>query len=212
MQCLRNENGVALVTALLLTLIALAITMTLLYFVTMGAKMSGAHKQYKSSLDAGYGAATEVVPKDVLNQLVINFSNYSSAATATGNVTPLFASIGLQFPVTSDILKQKIMLPRADWTMSDSNKSADPKVRPDVTFKLTGFSAQPGFNIYAKIIDTIPGNSDTSGVELDAGLAVTGVGAGVAMQHLPSMYTIEVQAERETNPREKAQLSVRYAY
>ena len=66
MQTLRNENGVALVTALMLTLIALTITMALLYMVISSTKMSGAQKRYKTSREASYAAATELYPKDIL--------------------------------------------------------------------------------------------------------------------------------------------------
>jgi Flp pilus assembly pilin Flp len=213
MRYLKNENGVALVTALLLTLISLVMVMAVLYFVTQGIKVSAANKSYRSALDASYGGGGEFFPKDVLPQLVKNFNNYSSTSTATAETLKLFSSTNMQFSA-SGCLSQKMSISRVDWTACGAgNKTLDPKSSPDVTFRLKGGDLLPGFNVFAKIVDTIPGNSDPSTIDyLSSGAGVTGTSSGVSPKHLPATYRIEVQGERETNPQEKAQLSVLYAY
>jgi len=214
MRYLKNENGVALVTALLLTLISLAMIMAVLYLVTQGIKVSAANKSYRSALDASYGGGGEFFPKDVLPQLVKNFNDYSSPSTATTETLKLFPSwTNMQFS-NSGCLSQKMNSPKLEWTSCGAgNKTLDPKSSPDATFTLRGEGLLPGFRVFTKIVDTIPGNSDPSGnTGLLSGAGVTGTSSGVSPKHLPATYRIEVQGERETNPQEKAALSVLYAY
>lgn len=222
MKILRNERGVALVTSLLLTLISLGIVMTLLYMVLQGTKMSAARKTYASSLDASYGGV-EVVTKELIPYL---FANISSSTKMTA-LQSSFGSNDLAFHVTDDCIKQKLTLPIGSWTAcSDDQKSgvlASIKSAPDLSFKLSGTSGKPGFQVYSKIVDTSPGNSDpssqTSGEEewflAASGAAYNPVVAGsggVKVKHIPGVYKIEVQGEREVSSQEKATLSVLYAY
>ena len=114
---------------------------------------------------------------------------------------------------SSACLNQKLTLSPVGWTACAATAtSLDPKTGWDMSFKLQG-TAGPGFNIYAKIIDTMPGNSDTTGFELiDAGSGVTGSPSGLSPKHVPALYRIETQGESVSNAREKAALSVLYAY
>lgn len=66
----------------------------------------------------------------------------------------------------------------------------------------------------AKIVDTIPGNSDRSGaVEIEIADSVAGKDDVIRPQHVPAMYSISVQGMREEQGvREKARLSVLYAF
>lgn len=194
-----NERGVALVTALMLTLISLAIAMSLLYMVLSGTRMSAAQKRYKSSLDASHGAA-ELFTKQVIERA---FQGYSSAA-----IEAQFSAVGLELSDTA-CFQDKIGKPTALWG-SGCSSTVDPAVAPDMTAKLSGQGTD--FNVFGKIVDTIPGNSDLSGIELDSGAGVAGTGSGISPQHLPGLYTVEVQAESEANAREKARLSVLYEY
>ena len=70
MRTLSNERGVALVTALLLTLISLAIVLSALYFVTQQTQLSGASKRYKNVLDATHGGV-EVYTKEIKGALAV---------------------------------------------------------------------------------------------------------------------------------------------
>jgi len=48
MNRLNNNKGVALVTALMLTLISLTIVMALMYMITQGTTVSASYKRYKN--------------------------------------------------------------------------------------------------------------------------------------------------------------------
>ena len=200
---LNNDRGIALVTALLLTMLCLAIVMALMYMVGQGTKLSGAHKRYKNSLEASHGGV-QLVTKDIIPKL---FNSYSSS-----EIRRQFNSINLDTS-SSACLNQKLSLSPVGWTAcAAAATSLDPKTGWDMSFKLQAV-AGPGFNIYAKIIDTMPGNSDTSGFELlDAGAGVTGSASGLSPKHIPALYRIEIQGESAGNTREKAVLSALYAY
>ena len=200
MRYVRNENGIALLTALMFTLISLGIIMALLQMVLMGTKMSASQKVYRNSLEASYGGV-ELVTKEILPQL---FGDYSSNSRS---LSKNFSGIGLVF---NGVLGKKISNDTSAWSLPTNNLIPDAKVEPDITFKLAGENGN--FMVYNKVIDTVTGNSDVSGRDLDAGIGVAGVGSGIAPKHDPTLITFEVLGEREENPKEKAMLSVLYAF
>lgn len=205
MRMIRNENGVAMVTSLILTLISLAITMMLLYMVIMGTKMSASQKRYRNALQASYGGV-EVFTKEVIPKL---FEGY-----LTSELDRKIPNIGLNPIAINACMQQKLNSPVAGWTScGDDSTTANPKVSPDMSFRLNGLPTESDFTVFTKIIDTVPGNSDTSNIDyLDPGSSVVGNAGGISPQHLPSLFTIEIQGERTANPQEKAHLSVLYAY
>ncbi len=58
---MKSERGIALITTLLLGLIALVLVGTLLYVLTTGTKISGIEKRYSVALEAAKGAAEYVI-------------------------------------------------------------------------------------------------------------------------------------------------------
>jgi hypothetical protein len=204
MKLLRNQQGVALITSLLLMLISLAIVMALLYMVMQGTNMSASHKRYKTALEASHGGV-QVFTNELIPKI---FAGYSSGKLETD-----FSMINLKME-SGSCLNQKLNNATGNWggVCAANSKLVDPKTLPDITFNLSG-PADTRFKVYAKIVDTAPGNSDMSGFELlDGGAGVTGASSGVAPKHIPAVYRIEVQGEKEQNPREKAGLAVLYAY
>lgn len=201
MKHIRNERGIALVTALMLTLISLAIVLSLLYIVTQGTKVSAVHKRYKTSLEASYGGV-EVFTKEVIPMVLQGTSLSTLIMTANpSTASPCFIS--------------KLSNAPSSWgaVCGPDSRTTDPKVQPDLMLTLQGSGLQPNFTVYAKIVDTMPGNSDTSGIDmLDSGAGVAYGSSGVSPKHMPATYRIEVQGEREKNPLEKANLSILYAY
>jgi hypothetical protein len=220
MSILNNNKGIALVTALMFTLISLGITMALLYMVLQGTKMSAANKNYKTSLEASFGAV-EVITTDFLPKLFNNYTTTTAISTFAGN----YSNIDMALP-SLNCFAEKTKKPTSQWDAtlcSNDNKAASPLVSPDISMILKASNDPTGYKIFTKITDTKCGgdpsadelcsNSDVSGVDfLDSGGGVTGAGGKVTPQHKPAYYKIEVQGERASNPREKAQLSVLYAY
>lgn len=218
MKHLENEKGIALVTALMFTLICLAMIMSLMYYVLQGTKMSAAQKRYRNAVEASYGGA-EFVTKAVIPALFTNFSTgqLSLAADFGGTGT---GKIDFQIPDPA-VTKLKLLYapyPPTNWgstSATASRFSVDPKSRTDFIFTLKGQAGTSDFKVYSKIVDTVPGIGliDSSGVDyLDAGIGVSGTSSSTSTPRTPSIYTVEVQGEAAVNPREKGALTVLYAY
>jgi len=206
MKSIRNENGIALVTALMFTLICLGMVAALMQMLLLETKLSASQKAYRNSLEASYGG-TELVTREFIPRL---FTNYS---TGVGPLLTVYGDEGLGDIglVVNGSLKQKLYMATDDWV--GLSKTLDATDAPDLEFNLRGSGTGSNFKVYAKIVDTVPGNSDTTGVDyLDSGAGVAGAGSGISPKHNPVLYSLEVRGERETNAKEKALLSVLYAY
>lgn len=213
MKFLNNNSGIALVTSLMLTLISLTIVMYLLYMVTAGIKQSGASKRYKTALEASYGGV-EVVTKEIVPLMFSNLANPT---------TPLSFASFIDLKTSGNAcLQEKLTKPSVEWSVACS-KTMDPRAGFDFSMKLNSSTSEP-YIVYSKIVETEcsdkrpypDGNctgSDLSGIEyLDGGASVSGSTSGITTKPMPAIYRIEVRAERATNPQEKSNLSVLYAY
>lgn len=211
MKILRNRRGFALATALLLTLVTLAITTALLTLITAGIRMTAGQKRYRNALAAAYGGV-EITSRDVIPNIMGKVLRGESIAAFDTSYT--LVNLTLQGANPIACLQDKLSLPTDQWTSCGAN-AATPvaSVEPDFTFTLRGFNAASAFTMKVKIVDTIPGNSDPSDTELlDPGLAVAGSVPGISPSHIPALLTLEVEGTQGANPREKADLSVLYAY
>ncbi len=221
MKIMHNNKGMALVTALMLTLISLTIVMYLLYMVTAGVKQSGAGKRYKTALEASYGGV-DIMTKELVPAM---FSILSNPANS-GTLDTLFKA---NFPMLNGLqtsgnvcLQEKLTKPPEQWSVSCS-KTMDPKAGFDVSINLNSSVSDP-YIVYSKIVDSACSDkrpypdgkctgSDLSGIDyLDAGTSVSGSSSGVTTKPMPAIYRIEVRAERASNPQEKSNLSLLYAY
>ncbi len=210
-----NNKGIALVTALLFTLISLGIVMALLAIVTQGTRVSGANKAYKTATEAGYGAV-DLIARDIMPAI------FKGNFDATYKLN-LADAIGMVI-TPGTCFDQKVSSSTALWTTCTAQATtAVPTQSPDMTFNLKASNDSTGYKVFAKIIDTRCGgdtaagqpcsNSDTSGVDyLDVGGGVASASGTVTPQQRPAYFRIEVQSQRATNPREKAEMSVYYAY
>jgi len=203
MHLLKNNQGIALVTSLMLTLISLTIVMALLYVVTQGIRVSGQHKKYSTALDASYGGS-DILVKDVMPLIL---QNYSSA----GLTTAISTAFGSVVVLNSDpsCFRSKLTTVTANWPSGCSN-APNPKSSPDVTMTLQSTTGNP-FRVYSKIVDTIPGNSDTSGLQLE-GSGVAESSSLLTPQSFPYIYRMEVQGEKQTGATAQANIEVLYAY
>lgn len=200
---LGNERGIALITALMLALISLTIASAVLYLLMMQSKASGAHKRYKTSLEAAHGGV-QLITSGLIPAM------FDPAKSVT-SLEAEFASVQLDLSADS-CLRQKLDGPSSGWSACQAaSQSNDPKQMPDMAFRLPGVNG-PGYKVYAKIVDATKGNSDTSGIVLDSAAAVTGSSPGVKVKHVPALYRIETEGESIANTKEKASLTVFYSY
>lgn len=188
-----------------MVVVASLLTAGVYYFLQRGTRVSGLEKRYQTAREATLGGidvfTKEIVPAVIqggtLNGVVGGFTSITNALVQQGATTTCFNT--------------KILQPTASWGAC-GDSSTDAKRNPDVTFQLSGLTPTQYFNVYAKITDTIPGNSDTSGFSLEGqGVAESG-GGMITVQHYPYMYHVETQGERQAAPEEKARFSILYAY
>lgn len=205
MKLLKNNEGIALVTALMLTMISLTIIMAVMYIVTQSITQSGQLKKYRTALDASYGGS-EIVVKDILPVVFQNYSASPSDFSAT--VQGAFSDVGLQV-LNQNCLQSKLTKSTSVWP-ANCNNSSNPKKSPDMSFNLQAASGNP-FIVYSKIVSTVVGNSDTGGLQLE-GSGVAESSSLLTPQHFPYIYTMEVQGERQNNPTTQANIEVLYAY
>lgn len=222
MKTLKNNEGIALVTSLMFTLISLGIIMALLTIVTQGTRVSSANKKYKTAVEAGYGAV-DVVSRDIIPTIIKG--NFDNAYVASLTTSINLSIYNMEIPISgfTKCFNQKVGSSTAAWSLCTAqSKNLVPKDSPDMTFNLKATNDTVGFNVYAKITDTRCGsevagqpcsNSDSTGIDyLDAGGGVSSSTGTVTPQHRPAYFRVEVQSERAVNPNEKSQLSVLYAY
>lgn len=195
-----NNDGIALVTSLMFTLISLTMVMALMYMITASTQVSAQFKRYKTALEASYGG-TELVTKEVLPLLLQNYS--------TSQIASQFSGISFTNEASQACLQSKIENPTRRW-LSGCSSTASPKQNPDFIFKLSASSGNP-FVVFTKIVDTLQGNTDLSGLQLE-GTGVAEGSSSITPQHYPYAYRLEIQSERENNPTAQANIEVLYAY
>ncbi len=192
----KDNSGVALVTALVLTLISLGMIVAALYMLSIGTEISGLFKRYQNSLEAAKGGF-KFFTKEFLNRK-IGGESLSSIGTYGGNVS---------YGTDDATITQKLISGTPDWSCGDECKSLNVKEAYDLTV-----SFPPNFICYVKLVNTVLGNTDTSGLALE-GSGVVEAGSGIISPlHFPFMYRIEVQGERGSNPDERAIISGLYLY
>lgn len=222
MKYFNNEKGIALITALLFMMLSLGIVMTLLYMVNQSTKMTSANKRYKSALEASYGA-TELLTKDILPVI---FSTYTSGS-GLALLAARYDSVNMDISDTACLI-HKTGFSTTNWNSTiciPSTKTTLATEKPDVTFNLKASNDTTGYNVYAKIVNTRCGGDTAAGQPcsnsklpppgaemLSDGSGVAGGSGIVKPQSMPAYYRLDVQGQRASNPREKSELSVLYAY
>jgi hypothetical protein len=210
MQKSSDKKGVALVMVLTIISISTAMVAVVLYFIQKGTEISGLEKKYATAKEASLGAI-EVFTKEIIPLAIVtaNTTPGSSLTTALGNFSTI-TSATVTAVATNACFSDKLLKSTTSWATGCSSTS-DPKTLPDIRFTLSGTSAPP-FDVYTKIVDTISGNTNTSGITLEGGGAAESSGGMILTQHFPYMYRMEVQGERQQSPDERASFEVVYAY
>jgi hypothetical protein len=221
MKLLKNEKGIALIMVLVLSVVILAIIAGLVYMITSGTQISGMQKRYKTALEAGVGGV------DITYQ-IIGLRGEITSINSFKNSMPSFLNLDIVTPNTcitrnitdcTDIgsytgIAAKSNLPTMCWSGCDFSQTIDPLNNPtsyDISLELPGILTTPTYNVYAKIVDTVLGNSGGDEGLLKSGVVSANAGE-VTVMSIPYLYTIEVDAENAANPSERAKLSILYQY
>src|SRR5512146_224806 len=185
MKILRNEKGFALAFVLILAIIALGMTLAMLFMVSRGSYVSGQEKRYRTALEASRGGL------DTMLQLVASRGN----PLATG-----YSSFNLQ--LGSDLLT-KLGNDRnsAAWSGLNDNITIIPNNAATYDMRID----LGAYRVYAKVVDTVVGNTGVDEGLLKSGGVTTSTGE-VSAKPIPYLYTIEVLSESRVNPTERSKL------
>ncbi|MBP1748249.1 MAG: pilX-2 [Deltaproteobacteria bacterium] len=206
-----TEKGMALVSALIVVSVAAGLFAAIMYFALTGTEISGLQRKYHSSKEASLGAI-DVLTKDLL-PTVMGGTNLSAAVSALVKPTAVMPA------VTADSAKDacftaKLTKGTSGWPGGTCDSGTDPTVNPDIVFNLKGKSDQTKpYVVNMKVIDTVTGNSDKSGVVLDLGSGVVDDASSlIRIQHFPFLYTIVTDARQQGSTTDRVNIEVLYAY
>ncbi len=215
-----GEKGVALITVVILMGICIALVTTLIYMVTVGTKASGSQKRYKSALEASYAGL------DVVTQIIAARSDVASFLTGSISTLGITSSIpaacsgtayasGLPAPYSG--ITAKIMTASSTWvagTCGDGSMNIS-STNYDFIFPM---GTNPQFNVYAKIVDVVEGNTGAGGNAFGHKLYTNPVASTsneIQTWSIPYHYTLEIASQNtvtSASPGERTQLSVLYQY
>jgi hypothetical protein len=200
--CISSERGVALAMVLILAAMSLAIMAALVYMLTAGTQVSGIQKRYRTALEAGKGGA------ELAYKLIAARGN----PTIPGVVMNIPA---LTIGTNGSCLVQKLnKATSSPWDMECSNTLAidpDNSATYDWRFNLGDPAFGSVYTVYAKIVDTVEGNSGGD-VGLSKGGVVASNSGEITVMSRPYLYTLEVDVENSTNRQERAKYSILYQY
>lgn len=219
-----NEKGIALVMVLILAAISLSIMTALIYMLVGGTRTSGIQKRYKTALEAGIGGGEVAYQFIALrgesagqNSFITSLTNaglttgLANVVTTPATCTTAATCAGTYATYTG--LAAKLNLPTSCWSGCDSSLTINPSLPdPNTTYDMRfNLGTTTTYRVYAKIVDTVEGNS--GGDEgLTKGGVVSSNSGEVTVQSRPYLYTIEIDAENPNNVDERAKVSVLYQY
>lgn len=205
MKIFLHRKGAALITAVALVVVTSAIVAAVYYFIRRGVEVSGLQKKYQTAREASLGGL-DVFTKEILPMAISG----STLATVVASFNTI-AGAQVQQVASDACFSDKLLKTTADWAGGCSS-TLDAKSNPDIRFVVSGAAPARPFDVYTKIIDTVQGNSSTSGINLEGQGAAESQTGMITAQHFPYMYRMEVQSERQNDATEKANFTVLYAY
>ena len=222
MKRLKSEEGIALVMVLILSAISLAIMAALLFMLTSSTQVSGVQKRYKTAIDAGKGGADvlyQVIARrgvasdttSFLAQLPLPYISGSPSAVGAGAAGVGSWSSGCAAAGLSG-LAAKLNAQTTDWGSGcDTSTAIDPSNSATYDMFVDLPSGVGTYRVYAKIVNTLVGNSSGDTGLIKSGVVNANAGEVPAM-NIPYVYTIEVDAQNPQNPMERAKYSILYLY
>lgn len=131
---MKNEKGVALITTLVLGLIALVIVGGLIYMLTSGTQISGKEKKYSTALESAKGASEYIIEKILSGNLTCNGGNPCN----DGNNIDLgsYSNLG-GFNVNAKLLKKTNTTTATIYAIEITANSGNEKASIDFVYSLS---------------------------------------------------------------------------
>ncbi len=201
---IKNQKGIALIVALILSLVSLVLIGMALYISTQGTKLSGRLKSYATALSAANGAyeiATTILPS-IKQQSSFDLSNIDSLKSNN-----------------EKCLNIKLNNLTQNWTSTSgwsynhcpslnnatSSNIDDIRNYYDLQYKLGDY------DVYIKVTSSSLGNTQQpSKNNLNVGSVVSNGQSGKSPPTMPHLYRIEILSEK--NSSDEVHITALYAY
>ncbi len=211
-----NEKGIALVMVLILALIGLAMVSVLIFMATQGTSLSGAMKFYRTADEAAVGTA------EFAAEYIMNRGEMQALGYAVGNGCDCGNPAIYTDTIPDTCRCRKICNPTSQYNASgtacvdEDATTAGLQISVDPSLNFDGSVILGAHTVTYKIVDTVEGNTDPATITQSGNLIVSGViaasGGVYHPPHFPFYYRVEVMAQRTTNPRERARISMLYGW
>jgi hypothetical protein len=224
-----NNSGVALVMALIISAIALGVMAGMIHMITGGTQMSGIQKRYNTALEAANGGMDFIIEiitqkdkttppiNDSINNLINDLIQIGNNAVYTTTVTcvPSSSEECARF-VRGDLsnytrLKTKLEIPTSCWSGCNDSPKIDHGNSATYDINLSLGDAPLEYNTFAKIVDTVEGNTGGDEGLLNCGVVCSNPGL-INVMRIPYLYSIGVDSVNSSNEAERARLAVMYQY
>lgn len=200
---IKNQKGIALIVALILSLVSLVLIGMALYISTQGTKLSGRLKSYATALSAANGAyeiTTTILPR-IKDDQSFDLSNIDSLKSNK-----------------EKCLNIKLNNLTQDWTSASgwsnncyslnnatSSNLDDIRTYYDLQYKLGDY------DVYIKVTSSSLGNTQQpSKNNLNVGSVVSNGQSGKSPPTMPHLYRIEILSEK--NSSDEVHITALYAY
>jgi len=208
---LGNEDGIALVTALVLGLLGMLMVAAVLFMVNTGTWTSGSQKRYQTALAAAHGGnnffVREIVQRGLGGLGETNLSTIGGFDDAVLKFDPKI--------VNADFKTKLTKTGQLGQALADGTNYPADTVDVIITFPSpSGLPGQPATTVNAAIVSTSVGNSGlAAGPQLltNTGVVASTSGEAKTPLHIPYLYQIRVDAQ-SGNTNERARLNSLYAY
>lgn len=193
LKMIENEQGIALVSALMMGAIGMLMVVSLLFMVgNTGSWTSGSKIRYQAALAASHGGM------NFFTQEIIQRGLGGTSLSAMGDYGGLLAPV-----VSNANLNSKLT------TTGRLNDGTYPNAPLDVTMAFA-MQTGPAITVNSTILSTSRGNSGTSSNLLLGGGVVNNNSGVITPQHIPYLYQTESRGKAASI--ENATLSAIYAY
>jgi len=196
---LENEKGLALMMVLIISAISIAVMSALIFMLTSGTQMSGIQKRYSTALEAADGGQ-EATLRTIGLRDNPGFANGVDGWLYDPNAC-------MEAKLLNSTTFDSFFPSSSGWGDCDSAMTIDPGDSSTYDLSLD----MGGYTSYMKIVNTVVGNSGSDEGLLKSGVVMANAG-DIPVQSRPYIYAIEVDTRNNSNPEEKAKLSILYQY
>ena len=207
---LNNQDGIALVTALMLGMFGMLMVAALLFMVNTGTWLSGSQARRQTALAAAHGAnnffVKEVIERGMEGTGLNAMGDYGGMLASGDGTAGNAADAAADFATKLDMTGRR----------NDPLYPLYPDNEVDATIRFTAPNGGPDIIVTATVTSTKRGNSGVTGdLSLTTGGVVTNDSGTITPQQIPALYQIRVEGQRDANPNqrvERARLNSLYMY